>query len=112
MQHMKRSNVVLHGFQRLLAATKKEKLDVEGIDWNPTTQQLCETWMQTFVRSDKELCARPNISNIMVRPEGRAVCQLPEEETPSGPSRASPGVSKKFFGQESFRPVKESRSSF
>ncbi|KAG3107716.1 hypothetical protein PI125_g12477 [Phytophthora idaei] len=40
------------------------------------------------------------------------VCQLPEEETPSGPSRASPGVSKKFFGQESFRPVKESRSSF
>ncbi|KAG6962038.1 hypothetical protein JG687_00007356, partial [Phytophthora cactorum] len=36
-----------HGFQRLLAATKKGKLDVEGIDWNPTTPQLCETWMQS-----------------------------------------------------------------
>ncbi|KAG3054702.1 hypothetical protein PC121_g16154 [Phytophthora cactorum] len=49
-----------------------------------------EGTLLAFVRSDKELCARPNISNIMVRPEGRAICDLPEEETPSGPSRASP----------------------
>ncbi|KAG3069436.1 hypothetical protein PC122_g16569 [Phytophthora cactorum] len=51
-----------------------------------------EGTLLAFVRSDKELCARPNISNIMVRPEGRAICDLPEEETPSGPSRASPEI--------------------
>ncbi|KAG2808592.1 hypothetical protein PC112_g16899 [Phytophthora cactorum] len=86
MQHMKGSTgIQLH--HSYVKPGCKVRGGKQGVDYFNG-----EGTLLAFVRSDKELCARPNISNIMVRPEGRAICDLPEEETPSGPSRASPEI--------------------
>lgn len=71
----------------------------QGVDYFNGEDALLD-----YVGSDKELCARLHISNVIVRPKGRAIVGPSDDNTPPGQYRGQ-STSGKAPARKSVIPV-------